>query len=99
MLRIAANRDSRNEYIKKAVYYSEQYLEGLKNSRPGKVSLSHRESEVLSLAAEGLKREEIAERLCLSQGTVKTHLQNIYQKLEASGKISAIKIAQMNGLI
>lgn len=99
MLRVAAQRNFRNEYIKKVLSCSEQYLEGLKSSRPNKVSLSQRETEVLALSAEGLKREEIAERLQVSQGTVKTHLQKIYQKLEASGKVSAIKIAQLNGLI
>lgn len=99
MLRVAATNDLRNEYIKKVVFYCEQYMDGLKNSQPNKSLLSQRELEVLSLAAEGLKREEIAARLLLSQNTVKTHLQNIYQKLEASGKTAAIKIAQLNGLI
>ncbi|TCL59870.1 LuxR family maltose regulon positive regulatory protein [Kineothrix alysoides] len=99
MLRIMANKDSRNEYLQKVVSYSEQYLEGLKASQPDKVKLSKRETEVLSLTAEGLKREEVAERLSVSLGTVKTHLANIYQKLEASGKVAAIKIARMDGLI
>ncbi len=99
MLRIAANRDSRNEYLQKVVSYCEQYLEGLKNGYPGKIKLSPREIEVLSLTAEGLKREEIATRLNVSLGTVKVHLEHIYIKLEASGKVSAIKIARLNGLI
>ena len=99
MLKIVANNDSKNEYIKKVTFYSGQYIDSLKNSQPSKVRLSQREVEVLSLAAEGLKREEIASRLLLSQGTVKTHLQNIYQKLEVSGKTSAIKTAQLHGLI
>jgi LuxR family transcriptional regulator, maltose regulon positive regulatory protein len=58
-----------------------------------------KKNEVLSLTAAGLKREGIAECLHLSQGTVKTHLQNIYQKLEVSGKTAAIKTAQLHGLI
>ena len=99
MLRISANRNSRNEFIKKLIFYCEQYLEGLKSTCPSKISLSERELEVLSLSADGLNREEIAGLLRVSQGTVKTHLHNIYLKLEASGKVSAIKIAQMNGLI
>ncbi len=99
MLKIAANNDSENEYINKVVLLSEQYMEVLKNSQPSKVRLSQREAEVLSLVAEGLKREEIASRLFLSEGTVKTHLKNIYQKLEVSGKVSAIKVAQLQGLI
>lgn len=99
MLKIAANNNPNNEYIQKILLYSEQYMESLKNSRPAKVTLSPREIEVLSLLAEGLKREEIAERLGVSHGTVRTHIQNIFQKLEVSGKVAAIKTAQLNGLI
>lgn len=99
MLKTAASNDSRNEYIRKVLSYSEQYMEGLKNSPLNKVRLSEREIEVLSLLAEGLKREAIAERLCLSPGTVGTHIRNIFQKLEVSGKVAAIKMAQLNGLI
>ena len=99
MLKVIENMDSNNEYIKKIVQYSEQYIQSLKLNHQEKVKLSQRETEVLSLAAEGLKRDEIAARLQLSQGTVKTHLQNIYQKLDASGKTSAIKTAQKHGLI
>lgn len=99
ILKIAANNDSKNEYIKKIIHYSEQYEENLKNSQMSKVKLSQRETEVLTLVADGLKRDEIAAQLHLSQGTVKTHLKNIYQKLEVSGKVSAIKAAQLHGFI
>lgn len=99
MLKAAANNHPNNEFIQKVLLYGEQYMESLKNSRPAKVTLSPRETEVLSLLAEGLKREEVAERLCLSHGTVRTHIQNIFQKLEVSGKVAAIKTAQLNGLI
>ncbi|APM39589.1 LuxR C-terminal-related transcriptional regulator [Clostridium kluyveri] len=99
MVKAIAHNDSNNEYIKRILVFSEQYVESLNSAKLKKVKLSQREIEVLSLTAEGLKREEIANRLFMSQGTVKTHLQNIYQKLETSGKVSAIKIAQMNGLI
>jgi LuxR family maltose regulon positive regulatory protein len=47
--------------------------------------------EILTLTAEGLKREEIALRLHLAAGTVKNHLENIYRKLEANGRTAAIK--------
>ncbi len=99
MLRILVNRASQDEYLKTVVIYCEQYIDNLRRNSPSKISLTDREAEVLSLTAEGFNREEIAERLTLSQGTVKTHLHNIYLKLDASGKVSAIKIAQMNGLI
>jgi LuxR family maltose regulon positive regulatory protein len=64
-----------------------------------KVELTEREEEVLSLTAEGYKREEIAEELYISTVTVKTHLQNIYRKLEVRGKQAAINTARQNGLI
>jgi LuxR family maltose regulon positive regulatory protein len=96
MLRAMANQ---NEYTKKVLACTERYLESLTNARLVRVKLSPREQDVLRLTAEGLKREEIAERLFLSEGTVKTHLHNVYQKLETNGKISAIKLAQMHGLI
>ena len=79
--------------------YSAQYIEILNSSRPDKVKLSPRELEVLSFVADGLKRDEIAARLFLSEGTVKTHFKNIFQKLEVSGKVAAIKVAQLQGLI
>lgn len=78
MLKIAANNDSENEHINKVVLLSEQNMEVLKNTQPSKVGLSPRELEVLSLVAEGLRRDEVADRLFLSEGTVKTHIKNIY---------------------
>ena len=99
MLKVIAPRRADDEYLQKVLLFSEQYNDSLKKSQIIKVKLSQREIEVLSLTADGLNRDEIASRLFVSMGTVKTHLQNIYQKLEVSGKISAIKIAQMQGLI
>lgn len=62
-------------------------------------SLSKRELEVLRLLAEGLTRNEIADRLYISPGTVKSHVQSIYQKLEVSGRIAAIKAALAFGYL
>ncbi len=44
-------------------------------------ALSQREREIAMLAADGLNCHEIGDRLCLSLGTVKTHLAHIYVKL------------------
>jgi len=49
--------------------------------------------------AQGYKREAIAENLFISTGTVKTHLQNIYKKLDVKGKNAAINTAVHNGLL
>ncbi|MDA8337511.1 MAG: LuxR C-terminal-related transcriptional regulator [Peptococcaceae bacterium] len=90
---------NKNEYLRKVLTCSERYLSSLTNDQLSRVKLSPRETEVLRLTAEGLTRDEIAGRLFLSEGTVKIHLHNIYQKLEVSGKASAIKLAHMHGLI
>ena len=48
--------------------------------------LSDREVEVLKLLAQGLRNNEISERLFLSDGTVKNYISNIYAKLEVKGR-------------
>lgn len=53
------------------------------------VGLTPREREVLTLVAEGLTNAQIAERLVVSQETVKFHLRNIYQKLGVSTRTEA----------
>jgi DNA-binding NarL/FixJ family response regulator len=51
--------------------------------------LSEREAEVLSLVAQGLTNSQIAQRINVSDNTVKFHLQNIYQKLDVSNRTEA----------
>lgn len=53
--------------------------------------LSEREVEVLKLIASGYKNAEIAERLFVSQNTIKTHIKNIYIKLDVKNRIEALK--------
>ena len=67
---------------------------------PGLVeSLSERDSEVLRLIAEGLSNREIAERLIVGTGTVKTHINNIYRKLDVKSRTQAIHRARELGLL
>lgn len=56
---------------------------------PSSDDLSEREAEVLSLVAQGLTNTQIAQRLSVSDNTVKFHLQNIYQKLNVSNRTEA----------
>jgi len=58
-----------------------------------------REIEILRLIAEGLTNREIAERLCLSENTVKTYVQGLYQKLDAHNRIEAVMRATKWGLL
>jgi DNA-binding CsgD family transcriptional regulator len=61
--------------------------------------LSPRELEVLKLAAEGLSGPKIADRLVVSPSTVKTHFENIYEKLGVGDRAGAVAQALRVGLI
>jgi DNA-binding NarL/FixJ family response regulator len=61
--------------------------------------LTARELEVLQLAARGLSAPQIARRLVISPGTVKTHFENIYPKLRVCDRASAVAQAIRLGLI
>ncbi len=56
-------------------------------------SLTAREIEVLTLILDNCKRKEIADRLCLSENTVKTHTSHIFSKLGIKGKSELIEKA------
>ena len=59
--------------------------------------LTHRESQIVRLVSEGLSNKEIARKLNVSQGTVKVHLYNIFQKLEISNRTVLATIAVLRG--
>jgi DNA-binding NarL/FixJ family response regulator len=62
-------------------------------------SLSSREIEVLTLVADGLSNQQIAQRLFLSQATVKSHLVHIFAKLDADSRTAAVAVATRRRLI
>lgn len=61
--------------------------------------LSKRELEVLQLMAKGLTNQEIADHLFVSLNTVKTHTSNVFEKLEVTNRMQAVKTAREKGLI
>ena len=61
--------------------------------------ISTREEEVLQLVADGLGTSEIAERLYISQKTVKNHLASIYEKLNARDRTQAVLMAVKMGIV
>lgn len=61
--------------------------------------LTPRELEILQLATEGQNAPMIAEQLVVSTATVRTHFQNIYEKLEVSDRAGAVAKAMRIGLI
>jgi two-component system response regulator TtrR len=56
-------------------------------------TLTQRETEVLELLAEGMRQEEIADRLVISPKTVATHIQRILGKLEVRSRAQAVSLA------
>ena len=58
--------------------------------------LSRRETEILGMVAVGAKNGEIADKLCISHHTVKTHLYNIYKKIHVSDRLQAVLWAAKN---
>jgi DNA-binding NarL/FixJ family response regulator len=61
--------------------------------------LSNREREIVRLVAAGLRNRAIADRLSISEGTVKVHMHNIYEKLDLNGRVELTNYARENGLI
>ncbi len=62
-------------------------------------TLTPREHEVLVLLSKGLRNQEIADRLVISVRTVKVHVSNILDKLEASNRTEAVAEARQRGLL
>ncbi|WP_342372370.1 response regulator transcription factor [Propioniciclava soli] len=65
----------------------------------GVPQLSAREIDVLRLVADGLANKEIARRLFISEGTVKTHLVHAFGKLDADSRTAAVAAARHHGLL
>lgn len=61
--------------------------------------LSKRELEVLNCIAAGMSNQEIASRIVVAVGTVKRHINNIYNKLDVHSRIQAVKWAQNHHLL
>ena len=63
------------------------------------LGISKREYEVLTLVARGATNQEIADTLFISLNTVKTHLSNLYQKLEVSRRTQAVEKCKQLGIL
>jgi DNA-binding NarL/FixJ family response regulator len=67
-----------------------EYFQQLKGGAPEQEHLSRREEEILDLLAKGYRYKEIADSLCISFETVRSHLKNIYGKLHVHSRTEAV---------
>jgi DNA-binding NarL/FixJ family response regulator len=58
-----------------------------------------RELEIIRMIAGGLRNKEIAARLSISEGTVKIHLHNVYEKLQLDGRLALLLYAREHALV
>jgi LuxR family transcriptional regulator of csgAB operon len=76
--------------------YIMNHVEGHKKDAGQSVQLTQREQQILSLMSAGVCNEEISDRLCISVNTVKTHMYNIYKKIQVSNRLQAALWAARN---
>ncbi len=69
------------------------------DARVAELGLTPRELEILEAIAAGASNREIAERLFVSENTVKTHAANLFEKLQAKRRTQAVQVAKTAGLI
>jgi LuxR family maltose regulon positive regulatory protein len=74
---------------------SQSEIEALSTS----ASISPREQEVLRLISLGCSNCELAQKLSISESTVKTHLSNIYKKLNVNSRVQAVACAKELGVV
>lgn len=68
-------------------------------ARREEFGVTKRELEILGLMASGLSNKEIADRIFVSENTVKTHTSRLFEKLGARRRTQAIQVGKASGLI
>jgi ATP/maltotriose-dependent transcriptional regulator MalT len=71
----------------------------LNETRLRELGITRRELEILELIARGLSNREIAEKLFVSENTVKTHSSRLFDKLSARRRTQAVQLGKEFGLI
>lgn len=85
--------------VEKAIYRSSSTKFVANQTEIDRLSLSTREVEVLTLMAQGLSNQEIAEKLFVSLNTIKTHSSKIFEKMEVKRRTQAVELAQRLGIL
>jgi DNA-binding CsgD family transcriptional regulator len=69
------------------------------STKQEQLGITPREMEILELIAAGLSNREIAQRISVSENTVKTHAARVFEKLNAQRRTQAVQLAKEAGLI
>jgi len=77
----------------------EKMLQREAGAREAASLLTAREIDIIRMIAQGLRNKEIANKLFISEGTVKVHLHNIYEKLKVDGRLALLRFAQQKGIV
>jgi len=85
--------------VEKEIYVQRNENFVLDTSLVAQLELSKRELEILNLLARGYSNQEIATKLLVSVSTVKTHIQNLFEKLDVKRRIQAVEKAKRLNLI
>jgi LuxR family maltose regulon positive regulatory protein len=99
MLQIFIGYTPDNEFINRIYKDCLIYKDNIYKLNYNPIPLSQREIEIITLIDQGLSRKQISEQLYISQETAKTHLKNIYLKLEVGDKVSALRVAKARGFL
>ena len=85
--------------VEKEVYVTRNENFVLDTSLVSQLELSKRELEILGLLAQGHSNQEIAAKLFVSLSTVKTHIQNLFEKLDVKRRMQAVEKGKRLSLI
>jgi DNA-binding CsgD family transcriptional regulator len=85
--------------IEKEIIVSSSKMNDIDWAKIDELQISKRELEVLNLLATGKSNDEIAQTLFVSRNTIKTHIANLYQKLEVKRRTQAVEKAKSWGIL
>lgn len=84
---------------KRSLHNKKSILKEINHHKIKELEISNREYEVLKAISEGLSNKEIANRLYVTESTIKTHVSNLLIKLNAKRRTQALQIAQELNII
>lgn len=98
LLKHAAREGVFTKYIRKIIseYHVEIYTQSLTQNEGNLLlqPLSKREKQVLRLLVNGLTSKEVADELTISAGTARTHIRNLYRKIDVHNRVEAVNRAR-----